>query len=74
MTRLGRLMYEDGIALNVGETKLVELCLDSSASVTNVEIWRDEETKNMGVQVIDDGMIATAYFDEKGDLIGDWIV
>jgi hypothetical protein len=51
-----------------------------SPSVTKLVIWNEsneeygDATKpEMGVEVVDDGKVAIGYFDEIGQLKGDWI-
>lgn len=45
----------------------------SYGSVTKLEIWPEKDFPGeMGVEVIDDGMPMIGFFNEQGELIGDW--
>ena len=73
----------DTRGLTPGQLKTVEelKTLLESPSVTKLAIWNesteeygDAATPEMGAEVVDDGMTAIGFFNEAGDLIGDWII
>jgi len=43
-------------------------------SKINAEMWgaAESEKPEMGVQITDDGMAMTGYFNTEGELVGDW--
>lgn len=71
---------QDGLEPTPGEQETIDMLTNTgpnstmAASTTEVDIWRDEETGQMTAKVVDDGMVAIAWFDTDGNIDGDWIV
>lgn len=71
--RIGRVIYNDGLERSKSEAvgDLIKMILEQPTTKT-VEVWISE-TNSLGVQVFDDGMYLTGFFDMKtGNLLGDW--
>jgi hypothetical protein len=67
-----KIWKQEGIIMTPEISDTLDMCVKSSESVSQVEIWFDETDSTYGIAVVDDGMMMVGFFLPDGHLIGDW--